>query len=299
MIPGSGEEIENFHILAEDHTGDQYNIFVKLRINKTVMEKKLRRSGLATMRGSAIKVLFLVSENNGETTSYWWKDPEFPPAMTLIELTLYQAFQERGYRPINRSLGIPQVGFPENLKAPDLSNESVLKWGKLFSADVVISGNATIIENTECSLNLRALDVDKGDLIFQGMHIQPVEEDSKGDRQTNEALEILVNDLVSKLTPAIIKAAGPGHGTTQTLEITLTGLESYRQFMDFRGFLEKNVNGVKSVKQTRVRKDSISIEVQFKGDENTFMSRVMNHANLPFLLNHRITEEGKILIEVK
>ena len=69
--------------------------------------------------------------------------------------------------------------------------------------------------------------------------------------------------------------------------------------MDFRDFLVKNVTGVKSVKQTRVKKDSIYMEVQFKDDENKFMERVLNHANLPFLLDHRLTEEGTILIEVK
>jgi hypothetical protein len=251
------------------------------------------------MQDTAIKVLFLVSENNGETTSFWWKDPEFPPAMNSVELALYQAFQERGYRPINRGLGIPQVDFPEDLKARDLSDEAVVTWGKLFSVDVVISGKAAIIENKELSLILKALDVDKGALICQGLHVQPIEEDPKGNRQTTEAIEIVVNELASKLTPAIIKAAGAGPETTQTLEITLTGLKSTKQFMDFREFLEKKVTGVKSVKQTRFRNDSISIEVQFKGDENSFMAAVMNHENRPFLLNHRMTEEGIILIEVK
>lgn len=299
IIPSSGEEIENFHILAEDHTGDQYNILVKLRINKKVMDKTLRRAGVAIMQGPAIKVLFLISEKDEGKISYWWKDPEFPPPMTAIELSLYKAFQERGYRPINQSLGIPQVDFSEELRASDLTNEAILTWGELFSADVVIRGKTEIIENEELSLSLQALDVDKGVLICQDTQIQPIQKDLKGNRQTTEEIEILVNNLVSKLTPAIIKTAGSGPEETQTLEVILTGLKTYRQFMDFRDFLVKNVTGVKSVKQTRVKKDSIYMEVQFKDDENKFMERVLNHANLPFLLDHSLTEEGTILIEVK
>jgi hypothetical protein len=299
IIPSSGEEIENFHILAEDHIGGQYNILVKLRINKKVMDKTLRRAGMAIMQGPAIKVLFLISEKDEEKTSYWWKDPEFPPPMNSIELSLYKAFQERGYRPINRRLGLPQVDFSEELRAPDLTNEAILTWGELFSADVVIRGKTEVLENEQLSLSLKALDVDKGVLICQDTHIQPIQKDLKGNRQTTEAIEILVNNLVSKLTPAIIKAAGSGSEETQTLEVILTGLKTYRQFMDFRDFLVKNVTGVKSVKQTRVKKDSIYMEVQFKDDENKFMERVLNHANLPFLLDHSLTEEGIILIEVK
>ena len=299
IIPSFGEEIENFHILAEDHTNNQYKILVKLRINKKVMDENLRRAGLAIMQGPAIKVLFLISEKDGEKTSYWWKDPEFPPAMNSIELALHKAFQERGYRPINRSLGIPQGVFSEELRVSNLMNEAILTWGKLFSADVVIRGKAEIIENEELSLSLKALDVDTGVLICQDTHIQAIQKDLKGNRRTTEAIEILVNNLASKLTPAIIKTAGSGPEKTQTLEVILTGLKTYRQFMDFRDFLLKNVTGVKSVKQTRVKKDSISIEVQFKGDENKFMERVLNHANRPFLLDHSLTEEGMILIEVK
>ena len=69
IIPSFGEEIENFHILAEDHTNNQYKILVKLRINKKVMDENLRRAGLAIMQGPAIKVLFLISEKDGEKTS--------------------------------------------------------------------------------------------------------------------------------------------------------------------------------------------------------------------------------------
>ncbi len=299
IIPETKAAIGNFHILSEDHTGDTYKILVKLRINKKVMDEKLRRAGLAIMEGPPINVLFLILEKNEEETTFWWKDPEIQTAMSAVELGLYNAFQDRGYIPINRITNLPQSEFSEDLRSSDLSDEAALAWGALFSADVVIRGKTGGIDNEEIFLTLKALDTSKKTLICQGMHIQPIQTDADGNTQQAETIELLVNDLATRLTPAIIKAAGSKKEKVNILEITLTGLKTYKQFMDFRDFLKTNVTGVKAVKQTRVRKDSTSIEVKFEGDENKFMESILSHENIPFLLDYNLTEDGQIMIEVK
>ncbi len=297
IIPETKEAIGNFHILSEDHTGNSYKILVKLRINKKVMDEKLRRAGLAIMEGPAINVLFLILEKDEEKSTFWWEDPEVPTAMSEVELALYNAFQDRGYIPINRVASPLQSEFSEDLRSSDLSDEATLEWGMLFSADVVIRGKTGGIDNEEIFLILKALDTNKKTLICQGMQIQPMEKDAEGNTQRAETIELLVNNLATRLTPAIIKAAGSEKEKIRTLEITLVG--PYKQFMDFRDFLKKNVTGVKSVKQTRVRKDSISMKVQFEGDENKFMESILSHENIPFLLDYNLTEDGQIMIEVK
>ena len=83
------------------------------------------------------------------------------------------------------------------------------------------------------------------------------------------------------------------------LEITLKGLSSYKQFRVFRDFLRRDVSGVKSVRQTRVRKDAISIAVEFQGDRKSFVERVLNHENLPFLVKLDQGEEEEILLRVE
>ncbi len=299
IIPETKEAIGNFNILSEDHTGDRYKILVKLRINKKVMDEKLRRAGLVIMEGPAIKVLFLILEKGEEKTTCWWKDPEVPTSMSAIELALYNAFQDRGYIPINRIANLPQAEFLEDLRSSDLSNEAALAWGALYSANVVILGKTGGIDNEEIFLTLKALDTNKKTLICQGMHIQPIQKDAEGNTQHSESMELLVNNLASRLTPAIIKAAGSEKEKIKTLEITLTGLKTSRQFMDFKDFLKKKVSGVTSVKQTRVRRDSISIKIKFEGDENTFKERILSHEDIPFLLDCNLTENGQIMIEVK
>ena len=155
------------------------------------------------------------------------------------------------------------------------------------------------IQDYEISLSLKALDVSRGTLICQDMHIEPIQKDAQGNRQTPAAIKMLVNYLTARQAPIIIRSDTSKLEKTRTLEVTITGLKSYKQFMDFRDFLEKNVKGVKSVKQTRARRDSISIQVEFEGDEKKFIERIQSHERLPFLLDYSSTEEKTILIEVK
>ena len=83
------------------------------------------------------------------------------------------------------------------------------------------------------------------------------------------------------------------------LDITLKGLSSYKQFRVFRDFLRRDVSGVKSVRQTRVRKDAISIAVEFEGDRESFVERILNHDNLPFLVKLEQGEEEEILFRIE
>ena len=91
--------------------------------------------------------------------SYWWEDTEGFQGLSALELALHKVFQNRGFSPINRTLSPPDINHVDSLTAPDLQNKDILKWGRLFSADVVICGQGNISDKKEMSLTLRALDV--------------------------------------------------------------------------------------------------------------------------------------------
>ena len=86
---------------------------------------------------------------------------------------------------------------------------------------------------------------------------------------------------------------------TAQLSLTLKGLRSFRQFREFKDFLEKKVPGVKSVRQTRLRGNSVSLAVEYLGDEEKFVERVSNHEKLPFKGDWAKTEEGKIVVLIR
>jgi len=299
IIPGAKEEIENFNILTETQFGNEYKVFVRLKVNEKVIDKKLREAGLIFMEGPPIKVLFLVSEVKDETIFYWWKDPEVHSALSPTELALNKVFQKRGFSSINRPLSVPVTGFSKALRSPTLEEADVLKWGELFSSDVVIYGQANIVDEKEVSLTLNAFDVNQGLQIGQDFQVEQIEKRLEANEQIIETLERLVDRLADRLTPTIVRTVRFDHEKVHQFEITLKDLNSLKRFRIFRDFLRRDVVGVKSVRQTRVRKNSISIAIEFQGERNGFLDSVLNHENLPFPLNIVQTKEGEILLSIE
>lgn len=299
ILPGVKEEVESFHILTEKQIGDEYKVLLQLSINEKATDEKLREAGLIFMEGSSIKVLFLVSEAKDETISYWWEEPEAHSALSPIELVLSKVFQKRGFNPVNRALSAPMTEYPKALRSPELEDADVLRWGKLFSSDVVIYGQTSIVEEREISLTLNAFDVNQGVQISQDYEVEQVEEGIEVNEQKIEILERLVDHLAERLTPVIVRTVRHDHEKTHQFEITLKGLTSLKQFRIFRDFLRKDILGVRSVRQTRVRKNSISVAIEFQGERDKFLDYILNHEGLPFPLNVVQTKEGKILFRIE
>ena len=299
IIPGAKEEIENFHILAEHQADGKYKVLIKLRVNEEIIGEKLRSAGVLLTDPPIIKVLFLVFETMEGDISYWWRDAESFQDLSAVELTLHKVFQDRGFTPINRILSPPDVEPLSNLTSPSLTNEDILKWGSLFSADVVICGQSQIIDKKELSLTLRAFDVHQGSQICQESRFEPIEIALTDSEQIMEILQGPVNRIAATLSPCIIRAVASEHGEIHQLEVTLAGTSRPKQFWVFRDFLRDEVIGVKSVIPSRIRGNSISATVEFQGDGEKFINRVLKHENLPYPLHLGQAEEGEIVFSLE
>jgi len=301
VIPGAKDVIENFNILAEERTDAVYKILVRVKINENVMEQKLRETGLILMKGPPIKILFLVSqvEPEKEENTYWWGDPQSVSGLTLTELALHRIFQERGLRPINRLLNMPEGDFSPGMSDLNLSDENAIQWGVIFAADVVIHGRSEIFDGFGVILRLSVVDVKKGLLVYQDTEIERAEAEPINREQLIESVENVISKIAIRMIPPIIKAMEPPEENIQKLEIALKGLKNFQQFRAYRDFLKKEIEGVKSVRQTRIRGDAMSISVEFTGDREQFLDRATTHENLPFDVELKINEDGEIEIKIQ
>jgi hypothetical protein len=282
VIPKAREEVENFNILAEEQQGKNYKILVRLKINDNVMEEKLREIGFISIQGPPIKILFLVSQIGARENevSYWWHDPQSSPDLTPTEVALHRVFQERGLNPISRLLNTPEEEYSSEMKAKDLTDADAVKWGRVYGAKVVIHGKCEILKDREVYVTLSALDVEKGNLIY--MDAQPETIDKKRDYKEGilESIEKAVSEVAVRMVPPIIRAVEEPETRLSRLEMTLRGMKNFKNFTDYRAFLKREIDGVKSVRQTRIRGNAISFLVEYEGDENTFLDLVTNHENL-------------------
>ena len=206
VLPRAKEQVENFHILAEEKTDQYCNVLVRVKVNEKLMDEKLREVGLIIMDGPPINILFLVSQVHPEQDqgTYWWMDTDSVSALTETELALFRIFQERGFSPINRISYSPEGDFPMEMRVPELSPEAVAGWGKAFSADVAVYGICNITESQGVSITLTAFDVMTGAVIVETNQVEPFT--AGDDQRVQAALNKAIGRAASDLSPAIIES---------------------------------------------------------------------------------------------
>jgi hypothetical protein len=301
IIPNAKEWIVNYHILAEERINDHYKILIKARVNDELMEERLREIGVDLMERPPIKVLFLVSQSQSPEgkLSYWWQAPEADFVLTPVELALHNAFEAHGFHPVNRLLRMPEGDYSPEMKNLELTEEDAIGWGRLFSADMVILGRCEVVQERDVALELQALHVGNGSLIDWDRQIEVMEETSAEVDQVVETIGNLVSDVAARLSPKIWNTMQFQDATLCRIELALLGLRSFSQFRAFKGFLENDISGVKSVKQTRVRDDAMFISVEFFGDEKRVIDMISTQTSLPFMTEVETTEEGEIFVMVR
>jgi hypothetical protein len=193
-------------------------------------------------------------------------------------------------------LKVPEATFSPEMKALDMTSVGASKWGKAFSAEVVIYGQCAIVESKEVFVNLAALDVQREFVIDQADQGGMVDQSSEDVIRT---MERVIDRIATILSPSILRSIGTLEAKMSRLEITLKGLRSFKDFRMLRDFLERDVEGVKSVRQTSVKGNIISIAVEFSGDEDVFLEQVLQHEKLPFPVDVIKTEEGETVFNIR
>ena len=296
VIPRSGEEIQNFYILAEEAADDAYFVLVRIKINEKAVNDRLRELGILVQKGPGARVLIMVSEHREGDALYWWRDPEMPPAFSMTEIAFHNTLGERGFRPVNRNSAPGNAEDLRGRKVLDLGKEDALVWGEAYGADVVITGRCAIVDSKEASLTVEAYHVKSGKEIYHGHAAELIKQGGEEDPdRVLIALEAAVRNLAGEMAPIIIQSMGQESEAESQFSITLKGFRSFMQVRSFMEFLEGEVPGVTSVVQSAARPGAVSLDVKFKGNRSTFLNRVLNHENIPVPLRFD-QEEGEEIV---
>jgi len=298
VLPAVNEAIENFHILAENTGGDAYQVLVKVKINKKVIDEKLRFSGIALEQASRSKTLFMVSEVKGERTQYWWKGPDFFSLMNQTEVLLFNAFQERGFMPINHTFGVAEGSLSPEMRREELDHTGALEWGKMLSADFVITGKSVIEDGKSVTLQLRVLSVKDGLLLTEGSETGRKDMIKGSDERSSALLERVVRKLANRLIPSMLSLGSESAAGVQHIQITLKGMRNYQEFKDVEQFLKEDLPGVQSVRQSRMSRGLLSVEVDFTGSREQLLHHILNQEKLPVKLVLENATDTEIILQV-
>lgn len=299
VVPSSVEDIENYHILADDRKGEAFRILLRVKVNEKLMEERLQRIGIARIEASGIKVLFLVSEKtSGKEPSFWWYNPEGASALTTSELKLYNIFQERGMDAINRLSNTPSLTYSEDMKRLDISTESAIKWGRIFSADVVVKGECNATAANMVNVDLEAIKVEDGKSICRAGSEEQMDPVQTADERFMNALDRAINNIAVQFGPQIIRVFGKKDEETNKILITLKDGKSFEEFRLFKNFLEKEIGGIKSAVQSRIKGSSITVSVEFIGTRDAFLNKLKG-SSMYTVREGADTEGGELIIEME
>ncbi len=296
ILPTAKDGIENFHILAKYLDVDQYRVLVKVKINRDVIEERLRLSGITTVKVPNIRILFMVSEVMGDTLSYWWKGPKTFSQMTQTDVILYRVFQERGFIPVDRSMGTSDIAYSEGMTSPKLEVSDLLKWGKIFSADVVITGRTVFLDESRVFMALKAFSVKEG--LTLGEAAETGLRDLKKDSSVTAdlLLEKVVRILVRRLGPSIVQKMSEKPAGIHLFQVQLRGLRNLKEYRELQDFLRKEVQGVQSVRQSRIGSGTVTITVAFQGEREKFLGRILNREGIPVKLVLQKSQDNEIVL---
>jgi hypothetical protein len=296
----AGEEIENFHILAEEKKDEKYSILVRVKVNEKLMEQRLREMGVVSIEATSLKVLFLVSEEKvpGKGISFWWEKPDSNPAMTTTELKLYNLFLEQGLQPVNRLLSSYGEKYSENMKKLELSKEDAIEWGRIFSADIIIKGKSLVSADNKVVVDLEAINVADGSSISHASQTEPMNSLEAGETRFMTSLETAINSIAIQIGPDLIKSFRKNNGEANSIYITLKDINNFEEFRLFKKFLEEDIGGIKSVTQSKVKWRTVCLLVEFFGTKDLFISKIKNRNKLPFQ-GDVIIEGGDLIIKIE
>jgi hypothetical protein len=291
ILSRSKEAVQDYEIISEFRTERYVRVLMKARVNEVVLEQKLKTMGLLEIDAVQTDILFVVSQKKeGFATTYWWGDPTRPAPITETELALSRVFEERGFRVINRSFLPPEGSYHESMLRLGLSDEDVAEWGKLFSAQIVVAGEANLYGQSRATVFLRAVKLPEGVVVAQGYR-----EGVSGGAAEGEAnaIGLAVTSWANDMIPHIMAGVEPGHRIASEMIIKVNGLDSYGNFLVFKDFLKSNFPQITSVLERRLTKNSVTLGVKIEGGSKDLAEKVLNHPDAPFSLEiYELSDQG-------
>jgi len=291
ILSRAKEHIQDYQVITE-FTADKYvRVLIKARVNTAVLEAMLENMGLSERDTIQVDVLLMVSEKGkGSSESGWWTDPSAQTSLSLTEIFLSQAFEEKGFKVINRSFFPPEESYDKGMLQIHLINEGAVKWGKLLSAQVVITGEATMSAESTASVYLKAIRVADGITIAQGFREG---KPSRDQGEVKSAIELAINDWAHDLVPYIVDAFKPTEEAANQIIITLKGLKRYKDLHDIKEFFTNNFPEIKSVIESRLKREFVSVSIKLKGDAQGLAKKALNHPKKPFLFDiSEVSDQG-------
>ncbi len=265
--------IKNYHIISEQDAGELYRVTVQAVVAKGNLKEDLSAVGLLIVRKNMPRVMIMIAEQNigMEYFHYWWGGASSRVDFTVTENILMKQLNEKGFNVIDHCVKNKNLELSNAYKIVYLNNSSIKKIGSLYDAEVVIYGKTlaklagvikgTSMKSVQADISLRAVNIDNGQVIASStahgaaVHISEV---TAGSEAIKNATEKISRELISQ----IISQWSSDVSSGSLIQMTISGITSYNNLVEFKKAVKKKIRGVKEIYQRKFGSQVAVVDIE-------------------------------------
>jgi hypothetical protein len=297
----SEEFIHDYKVLTESKSGRHYRLVVRATLSMRALRDKLQDIGILMTHEKRPSVLLLLSEQNiGQVAPrHSWTRRSVSDVPLVIEDTLASDLRKKGFVIVKpETLEDLVIDLWPGYGELELSDEAAAKLAKQVDAEVVILGKGFAhlsgnvlgrdTKSVEAQMSVRAIRAENGMVVAAS-------EGSGAAAHANEmvagteALSLAASSVAEELSRKLAVNWGGQTSEWVLVELVVKGVKEYRDFVEFRTTISKEVPGIKNVYLKAIKAGEAKMDVEVKGD-----SRILADE----LLLKRFDDFGIDIIEV-
>jgi hypothetical protein len=214
------------------------------------------------------RIMVLIAEQNlgQDYSGYRWG--------TICDGVIRARFSEKGFTFVDYSIPEGEFDFEKFYQFGDLSDEGAASLGNQGGAELVITGKAlvkctgnvagTTMKSFQSTFTAKGGRVNDG-VVVASASVQEATIHMDDLTGGSEAIEKAATKLANLLESQIIAKWQKEVGSTAVIAMTVRGMKSCSDFVQFIEVLKTEVRGIKNVCPRRIESDAVKLDLNIRG----------------------------------
>ncbi len=225
--------------------------------------------GISMANKEIPKVMVLIAEQNfgQDYSGYRWG--------TICDEVIRTSFSQKGFTFIDYSIPEGEFDLERFYQFGDLNDEIAVSLGTQGGAELIIVGKVlvkctgnvagTTMKSFQSNITAKAIRINDGDVVASAS-VQETAIHMDDLTGGSEAIEKAATKLANLLESQIIAKWQEEVGSTATIFMTVRGMESCSDFVQFIEALKTEVRGIKNVYPRRIESDAVKLSLDVRGN---------------------------------
>jgi len=267
--------IRNYQIVSEYKEEGAYHVKIRATVDKSAVA-----NDLSLILKEKPRVMVMIAEQNigSKGFSYWWGSSGFVSDMDIMQNSLIEAWQPKGFKFIDPGLLNDKLTVKGAMRNPGLADEHAVSLSRDADADIVIIGKVLVsdagpvmegvkMHSFHAVGSLRILNVDTGEVVAvaDDTGVAPHIDPNVGGRQ---AIKALAKKLAGTLEGKILAKWTAEAASARDLELVVQNVKSASQASALERLIREEIRGVESVSLRKKQKTVAHYSVRIRATAN-------------------------------